>query len=73
MSSTILYKGKYAGSTYEEILTKDINYCLFIDSMKFPSKDMKKFQEWLQSLNLEVAKEKHRLKEIERINKVLTS
>jgi Trm5-related predicted tRNA methylase len=57
-STTVLLKGKYIGLTYKEILDKDINYCLFILSLRFVSNELKEFKEWL-SLNIEEAKVAH--------------
>lgn len=71
MSSTILLKGKYSGSSFQDIIDKDLNYCKFIESLKFASKEFKEFQDWLV-LALPIAIEKHIAKELERIHKQLT-
>ncbi len=71
-STTVLHKGKYSGSKYEDILLKDINYCIFISKMQYCSKEIQEFKDWL-IVALPIAKENHRLREVERINKVLTS
>jgi len=50
-STTFLLKGKYAGSTYSEILSKDLNYCLFLTTIKYPSPEIKTFVDYLNSIN----------------------
>ena len=69
--STLLLKGKYTGSTFEEVLDHDLNYCDFISKMKFVSKELKDFKDWL-AVNLPAGVEKHRQAELARINKQLT-
>lgn len=71
-ATTILHKGKYSGSSFEDILLKDLAYCSFISDMKFCTKELQEFKDWL-IVTLPIAKENFRMKEITRINKVLTS
>lgn len=67
-ATTILMKGKYSGMTFEDILHKDINYCAFINEMKFVSKELQDFKNWL-SITFDVAYELHVTRELDRVSK----
>ena len=56
--SAVILKGKYLGSTFQEVLDKDLNYCRFILALKFPSVEMKEFQDFLKD-NIDAAIEKY--------------
>lgn len=71
-STTILLKGKYLGSTFQDVLLKDLNYCKFIISLKFPSVDMKEFQDWLK-VNIDEAIAKHIERELAKMAKRLSN
>lgn len=71
-STTILLKGKYLGSTFQDILEKDLNYCKFIVSLKFPSKDIKEFQDWLK-VNIDEAIAKYVEHELAKMAKRLSN
>jgi len=65
--NTLLLKGKYTGSTYGDVLNKDLNYCEFIVNMKYVSAELKDFQNWLDC-NIVEARAKDRLAKISLIN-----
>lgn len=65
-ATTVLMKGKYSGMTFEDILHKDINYCSFIMGMKFVSKDLQDFKNWLD-ITFDVAYELHVKRELDRV------
>jgi len=65
--NTLLLKGKYMGSTYGDVLTKDLNYCEFIVNMKYVSAELKDFQKWLDC-NIVEARAKYKLTQISLIN-----
>lgn len=69
--STLLLKGKYSGSTFESILAKDLNYCNFIMTLRFPTPEMKDFQDWLK-VNIHDARIAFAEKESSRINRQYT-
>jgi hypothetical protein len=78
-ATTFLLKGKYSGSTFEEILNKDLNYCLFLIDIKYPSEEIKTFVNWLTSINqtnnkayIDNAIDIRFEKQVERMNKLHT-
>lgn len=46
--TTIMF-GKYLGLTYKELLHKDINYCLWLDSLRFTNNTNKNIIAYLKS------------------------
>ena len=51
-ATTFLLKGKYSGLQYKDILNKDLNYCLFINELKYPSAEMLDFKNYLNSTSV---------------------
>lgn len=43
----MLLKGKYANSTFQEVLETDTAYCEFIVSCKYLKPDFQIFKDWL--------------------------
>lgn len=52
-ATTFLLRGKYSGLQYKDILNKDLNYCLFINELKYPSPEMLDFKNYLNSTSVD--------------------
>ena len=54
MSDTKINFGKYNGLTFDQLLNKDVNYCVWLTTLRYTNEMNKDIIEWLKSGPLEV-------------------